>query len=186
MFQQTLFPFLQKHFATFCCLLLLLLLTASVSEAQLQEKEKEPSIGELLEEAKIDADTLVKEVNVAVEKEEEKAEAPVKEPDSTPKPRLFKPRLNRPSFQKNLKNLQDQQKAESQLVKGPADQSEVVPPRKRFRPTAASATTASTPSSSSSASSSSESETTTTEPKPSKQRSSAQRSFVARWRNNAI
>jgi hypothetical protein len=94
-------------------------------------------------------------------------------PASTQRPRLFKPKQQRPPLLKNLKNLQDQQRSESQLVNGKPEK-EATPPRKRFRPTAAPA--ASTPAADAEA----ESETSTSEPKPSRPRGSAQRSFALR------
>jgi hypothetical protein len=108
--------------------------------------QKEISIGELLEEAKIDANDLLKEVDTSKEKasqipkEEKKETADADEPVSTPRPRLFKPKQGRPAFQKILQQkLQDQQKSESLLVNNNPEQSEgqVAPPRKRFRPTLA-------------------------------------------------
>jgi hypothetical protein len=90
--------FFQRFFGTLCCLLLV----AVACSAQ-----QEISIGELLEEAKIDADSLIKEVNSAAEKESEKEAVKEAEPEtaSTPRPRLFRPKQNRPAFQKNLKPL---------------------------------------------------------------------------------
>ena len=97
-----------------------------------------------MEEAKIDANELLKEVDTSKEipKEEKKDSESADGAVSTPRPRLFKPKQSRPAFQKILQQkLQDQQKAESQLVNGNgnSDQSEgeVAPPRKRFRPTSA-------------------------------------------------
>jgi hypothetical protein len=101
-----------------------------------------------LEEAKIDANDLLKEVDTSKEKasqipkEEKKETADADEPVLTPRPRLFKPKQGRPAFQKILQQkLQDQQKSESLLVNNNnnPEQSEgqVAPPRKRFRPTSA-------------------------------------------------
>ncbi len=129
--------FQQRLLATLCCLLL----AANVCLSQ-----KEISIGELLEEAKIDANDLLKEVDTSKEKasqipkEEKKETVEGDEPVSTPRPRLFKPKQGRPAFQKILQQkLQDQQKSESLLVNNNPEQSEgqVAPPRKRFRPTSA-------------------------------------------------
>ena len=148
--------------------------------AQVCLSQQEVSIGELLEEAKIDPDNLLKEVNAAVEKEAgtESPTLAVKEPEadtaSTPRPRLFRPKQQRPSLQKSLKSLQDQQRSESQLVSGKPDQEdkEAAPPKKRFRPaTAPLASTSAAP-----AQASSEAETSTSEPKPSRQRSFGGRS----------
>jgi hypothetical protein len=94
-------------------------------------------------------------------------------PAPTQRPRLFKPKQQRPPLLKNLKDLQDQQRSESQLVNGKPEK-EATPPRKRFRPTAAPAAT--TPAADAEA----ESETSTSEPKPSRPRGSAQRSFALR------
>jgi hypothetical protein len=131
------FFFQQRLLATLCCLLL----ASNVCLSQ-----KEISIGDLLEEAKIDANDLLKEVDTSKEKasqipkEEKKETADADEPVSTPRPRLFKPKQGRPAFQKILQQkLQDQQKSESLLVNNNPEQSEgqVAPPRKRFRPTSA-------------------------------------------------
>ena len=152
--------------------------------AQVCLSQQEISIGELLEEAKIDPDNLLKEVGIekepAVESPAPAAKEP--EPETAPaqRPRLFRPKQQRPSLQKSLKSLQDQQRSESQLVNGKPEEleKEAAPPRKRFRPTAA--PLASTSAAPAPASASSESETSTAEPKTSRPRGPAQRSFGGR------
>ena len=100
---------LQRLLATLCCLLL----AVNVCHSQ-----QEISIGDLLEEAKIDVDNeLLKNVEKELPaKEAGAAGQPAKdaEGESTPRPRLFRPKQNRPSFKNILQQrAQDQQKSGS-------------------------------------------------------------------------
>jgi hypothetical protein len=174
------FTFLQRFLATVCCLLLAVNLCSS---------QQEISITELLEEAKIidtNKDNLLKEAAAEVKKDStgppKKETGLKKEPEaaeeseaSTQRPRLFRPKGNRPSFKNVLQaKIQDQQRSESQLVSNPAEQPPS-PPRQRFRPTSA-------PVATSPASASGETESPSSEVKPAPSRGTSQRSFASRYR----
>jgi len=182
------FIFLQRFLATVCCLLLAINLVSS---------QQEISITELLEEAKIDTnkDNLLKEAGTPEVKKDsaappkketglKKESEPAEESEaSSQRPRLFRPKGNRPSFKNILQaKIQDQQRSESQLVSNNNNdaaaeqpQQPPSPPRQRFRPT-------STPASTSPAAlASGETESPNSEVKPAPSRSTAQRSFASRY-----